>query len=168
MKKVDLSKIKWVDIGCGRRPRAGYTSVDKFVKADIQGDILDLPFPDESVEKINCSHVLEHLPIKDGPKALAECFRVLKVGGEMEIEVPDLEKVMQTFLNLPEDKKWGWHIQSIFGLQDNEGEFHKNGFTIARLLELLKGTGFNIISQAQYFSYPFTQFVIYVKATKNV
>ena len=47
---------------------------------------LDLPFPDDSFDKIICSEVLEHIP--DYPGALLEIYRVLKSGGTFAASVP--------------------------------------------------------------------------------
>ncbi len=55
------------------------------------GDIVSgLPVPDESAVGIYCSHVLEHLPRDDLPRALANTFRILKSGGRFRLVVPDL------------------------------------------------------------------------------
>lgn len=46
---------------------------------DIVGDIHDLPFPDNSVEAIICSSIIEH--VENPVKAVEEVYRVLKPGG---------------------------------------------------------------------------------------
>ena len=51
-----------------------------------------LRFRDNSIDAINCSHMLEHLYYDEAKKFLKECFRILKDGGIMRISVPDLEK----------------------------------------------------------------------------
>ena len=76
-------------IGLSRR------SLD-FVNADYawfrwrEGETL--PFPDNSVCALYCSHVFEHLPAATLPSLLAECRRVLKPEGIMRVVVPDLEQ----------------------------------------------------------------------------
>lgn len=52
----------------------------------LQGDALHLPFPDNSLDRIVCSEVLEH--IGDDRGAIAEMTRVLAPGGVMAITVP--------------------------------------------------------------------------------
>jgi SAM-dependent methyltransferase len=49
-------------------------------------DALDLPFADDSFDKVICSEVLEHIP--DYPGALLEIYRVLKPGGAFAASVP--------------------------------------------------------------------------------
>jgi SAM-dependent methyltransferase len=52
----------------------------------VRGDLLALPFPDASVDRVIASEVLEHIP--DDVTALAEIFRVLKPGGRVAVTVP--------------------------------------------------------------------------------
>lgn len=61
--------------------RVDYKILDKVAdyNPDIVGDIHDLPFPDNSVESIICSSVLEH--VENPIRAVEEIYRVLKPGG---------------------------------------------------------------------------------------
>jgi SAM-dependent methyltransferase len=52
----------------------------------VRGDLLHLPFPDASVDRVMASEVLEHIP--DDVTAMAEIFRVLKPGGRVAVTVP--------------------------------------------------------------------------------
>jgi SAM-dependent methyltransferase len=52
----------------------------------VRGDLLHLPFPDASVDRVMASEVLEHIP--DDAAAMAEIFRVLKPGGRAAVTVP--------------------------------------------------------------------------------
>jgi SAM-dependent methyltransferase len=52
----------------------------------VRGDLLALPFPDASVDRVIASEVLEHIP--DDVTALAEIFRVLRPGGRVAVTVP--------------------------------------------------------------------------------
>ncbi|SEF81808.1 Methyltransferase domain-containing protein [Thermomonospora echinospora] len=52
----------------------------------VQGDARDLPFPDNSFDKIIASEVLEH--IGDDMTAMGELLRVLKPGGRLAVTVP--------------------------------------------------------------------------------
>ena len=80
-----------IDVGSGRAKLAGYTTVDNdpSVKADCLADIEEgLPFPDGSVDEIRAYAVLEHLDTRNKVKVMAEFWRVLKVGGILDIRVP--------------------------------------------------------------------------------
>ena len=52
----------------------------------VQGDALNLPFPDNTFDRVICSDVLEHIPNDQG--AMAELTRVLRPGGTMAITIP--------------------------------------------------------------------------------
>ena len=54
--------------------------------AVARGDLLHLPFPDASVDRVIAAEVLEHIP--DDAGAMAEMFRVLKPGGRAAVTVP--------------------------------------------------------------------------------
>ncbi len=54
--------------------------------AVVRGDLLALPFPDESVDRVIASEVLEHIP--DDETAMAEIARVLRPGGTVAVTVP--------------------------------------------------------------------------------
>ena len=66
-------------------------------KLDIQGDLLDLPIKDESLDTIVCTGVLEH--VSDPHKAVDEIYRALKFGGKVFLETP----FMQTLHAVPKD-----------------------------------------------------------------
>ena len=52
----------------------------------VRGDLLALPFPDASVDRVIASEVLEHIP--DDVTAMAEIARVLRPGGTVAVTVP--------------------------------------------------------------------------------
>ncbi|MEE4279659.1 MAG: methyltransferase domain-containing protein, partial [Halieaceae bacterium] len=59
---------------------------DVMVKLDVQ----DMLYPNETMDAIYCSHVLQDVP--DDRRALAECFRVLRPGGWAVLNVPIFEE----------------------------------------------------------------------------
>jgi SAM-dependent methyltransferase len=52
----------------------------------VRGDLLALPFPDASFDRVIASEVLEHIP--DDGTAMAELTRVLRPGGLAAVTVP--------------------------------------------------------------------------------
>lgn len=131
-----------LDLGAGRYLRPGYVGVDRYElsRASVQADLLALPFRSDSVDKIRCSHVLEHLAKKDVLPALREMYRVLKPGGFAIILVPDLAYCVQQWLDNRDNT--GWYLDIIFGNQEHEGEFHKTGFTETTLRATMEHVGF--------------------------
>jgi len=58
---------------------------------DVQGNLMSLPFRDESVDTVVCTGVLEH--VRDSHCAVAEIWRVLKPGGRVFVETPFMQTV---------------------------------------------------------------------------
>ena len=69
-----------------RYPDIRYLVVDRYKTADVFSDIGDIRLPADSVDRILCCHVLEH--IDDYRKGIAELFRILRGGGSGIIAVP--------------------------------------------------------------------------------
>ena len=80
------------------------------------GDIVHgLPMPDESVEGIYASHVLEHLSYADFWRALEHTFRLLKPGGIFRLVVPDLKSRAQKYverLEMGQTDANSWFLRS--------------------------------------------------------
>ena len=67
------------------------------------GDIIrGLPVVPETCKGIYCSHVLEHLALKDFRLALENIFSYLMVGGIFRLVVPDLEHLARVYLESKE------------------------------------------------------------------
>jgi SAM-dependent methyltransferase len=63
------------------------------------GNIVDgLPIPDESIEFLYCSHVLEHISLAELRCALANCYKYLQSGGIFRLVVPDLEVMAKAYI----------------------------------------------------------------------
>jgi predicted SAM-dependent methyltransferase len=112
---------------------------------DFVGDCTDLSqFADGSIDAIYAAHVLEHLGYRDElPRALAECCRVLKPGGDFMISVPNFEELCAMFNaeNLTVNERF--HVMRvIFGGQQDAYDFHKMGFTTDFLQIFLGQAGF--------------------------
>ncbi len=65
---------------------------------------------ENSADGVFCSHVLEHLSLHDFRTALKNTYKILKPGGRFRLVMPDLEVLVQDYLN---DKKAGVEDASI-------------------------------------------------------
>jgi SAM-dependent methyltransferase len=84
-----------LNLGCGEKPLEGFVNVDfrKLPGVDVVTDLSKLPwnFRDSEAEQILMLDFLEHFPYRSTEKILEECWRILKPGGILEVQVPDLD-----------------------------------------------------------------------------
>jgi len=154
VKSMGLNLI-FLDLGAGAKRVPGYITCDKYDKeADLNFDMTFIPFLDKSVDRIRSEHSLEHLTMNDSKECLRECFRVMKPGAVLELEIPNFEESACDFIG---NAKRGvnqvseWYSKTIWGRQytDNKvdlGQFHTCGFTREYIKSLLRNAGFQVIS----------------------
>jgi SAM-dependent methyltransferase len=142
-----------LNLGCGLDVRDGYINIDvrkvhpKILVLDLEKELLR-PFPDSSAEEIIAKDFIEHLSWRVVEDFLRDCYRVLKGGGRMYIQVPDLEAIARKVILDPSFRFGdleGWKAISywVYGSGDyGEPSFHKAGFTIPTLKRLLESIGF--------------------------
>ncbi len=109
------------NIGCGRDKIPGYIGIDKFDKsADINEDIFEVDLPALCADEIMASHLIEHIPHHRGPELLKKWYDILKSGGKLVMELPDLEGLCKAFTEATtEDEKY-WLTVCIYGVAHGE------------------------------------------------
>jgi predicted SAM-dependent methyltransferase len=113
----------------------------KRVVADLKAEINDLPYEDGEVDEIIIIHVLEHIPLYEVDKNIAEVNRVLKAGGNLYVAVPDLKGFAKEFAVASEEKD-EWYVRCIHGTQRTKWDHHYCGYTHKTLKNLLRKHGF--------------------------
>ncbi len=93
MKKLPIIKLKGevkLEIGCGNNKQPGFIGIDvRDCGQEIVWDVRDgIPFPDNSIDTIWSSHVLEHFDNDECKELFREIYRVLKPGGTIESILP--------------------------------------------------------------------------------
>jgi len=93
-----------LNLGCGDLLMKGWVNVDLYCElADVKSDVRKLPFPDEYADEIYSSHVIEHFHFKEAFEVLREWNRVLKPGGKITLETPDLYLSCKKFVESDND-----------------------------------------------------------------
>lgn len=81
-----------LDFGCGEVCQQGYEGVDLYApSAKHKVNLFQMPLPwrDDSVSGIWCSHFIEHIPQHTRWAFFDECWRIMKEGSVMRIFVPN-------------------------------------------------------------------------------
>jgi SAM-dependent methyltransferase len=129
------------DIGSG--PISPYFDEGKVVsfdiredmKPDVVCDVRKLPVPDQTFDIVFSSHTLEHFSWTSVDRVIKEWVRVLKVGGELRLIVPNLRYVAKRLWNDTVDPRDMW---VLYGEQDYPKNFHATGFTPKLLTALVQ------------------------------
>lgn len=87
------------NVGIDRAPEALAFCRQRGLNNVLQGDVVALPFPENSFDAVICSSVLYHQWVPDVPAALREMQRVLRPGGLLILNLPAFN-----FLHSPHDE----------------------------------------------------------------
>jgi predicted SAM-dependent methyltransferase len=101
------NKLKKLHVGCGKNRFQGWINADINPASDVIIVLQKrLPFKSGSLEMIYSEHVLEHVTYKTAVFFLKEAYRTLRAGGVMRIAMPDLDDIIDGYLN--DWKRFDW------------------------------------------------------------
>jgi len=138
-----------VNLGCGTDETG--IGIDINYQPDIKHDLNEgIPLADDSVDRIICEHVLEHL---DAPvQLLHECQRVLRTDGALELELPNAawlpvrlwitQDPHRFWTHKNPDRRGHWLARRL-GNEDEERTAHRSLWTPALLSSHLDRAGFD-------------------------
>ncbi len=143
-----------LNVGCGSRILDGWTNCDIEHNPDaprapeLLCDAKSIPLADGCADELMAIHVFEHFYRWESEAVLAEWRRLLKVGGKLVLELPDLVKCCQNYLD--KRMKGGKHPDQlarwgIYGDPRTGNHFmsHPWGWSPQELQELLLASGFS-------------------------
>jgi predicted SAM-dependent methyltransferase len=160
LRRVGPSTPRRVHVGCGGVHIPGFVNVDidPTTRADVIADIRLRRFPDGFADTIYACHVLEHMAHDEVPGVLAAWHRVLAPDGVLYVSVPDLDRIVriytanwQHFQTRP-NTPW---IGLIYGGQEDPYDFHRTGFNLCWMTELLERAGFCDVEEYPHEPHPF-------------
>ena len=151
--KVDR-KIK-LNLGAGHQNFGKdfiHIDLGDYPHLDYRWDIGDLSmFSDNSVDYIYSRHSLEYFDEEEGILVLKEWHRVLKLGGILELVVPDFEKIVRHYLKHRDSLDD--NLGCLFGraiMKTPRGEekiYHKIAYDFVSLKRSLRVAGFKNVHQ---------------------
>jgi len=119
-----------VNVACGNEPFEGWINLDlsRKTRADILWDVTEgLPVPDNSCAYIYSEHFLEHIPVQEGVRFLAECRRSLEPGGVVRIGMPCVQEIARQYY----EDTWAqqhWLVKYGYTLIKTRAEYINIGF----------------------------------------
>jgi len=142
-----------IEFGCGETPRH-----PEFKSCDVR-DVpgvdfvcpaweIDKQVADNTVEEIFSRHFFEHLTFQQGDFVLSKWYKILKVGGRMEMILPNLDYHVKQWVNKTDLK---FALAGFYGWQRGEFEdtwdTHKSGYNFDTLYTLLRSHKFDKITR---------------------
>jgi len=148
-----------LNLGSGKLLKDGFTNVDildmdfdSIMGADgkkaeyVKADIRELPFKDNTAEYVEMMSVIEHIPFLEVLPTMQEIHRVMKPEGKLVLLTDNFDGVAIDWIRAVMAGGITIRVlETVFGNQEHEGEFHKSGFNPNLLYEVLNGAGFKKI-----------------------
>jgi predicted SAM-dependent methyltransferase len=134
-----------LNLGCGNDIKEGFINIDTYNNMkgiDLNADIMNLPFKDETIDEVYISHVMEHFSFDNVMMVFKEINRVLMIGGDLKIYVPDFQTCVNDWNE--SDDKWA-SLDRIFGSQTHPGNYHFCGYTLETLKKIVEDFNFNVV-----------------------
>lgn len=140
-----------LEIGAGNKTVSNYLKnqglkvivldMDEELKPDIVGDVLKMPFEDNSFDVVLCAEVLEHLPFEKFEKGLAELKRVTKK--YVVLSLPHFGHSIKLNFKIPLIKEKRFAIRLPFPIKHHFNGQHyweigKKGYPVAKIRQIIK------------------------------
>lgn len=175
---IKLNPKKLLEIGVGngfvskylkdRKVNVTTLDIDKRLNPDVVGNVLNIPFADNSFDVVSCCEVLEHLPYENFKNALSEILRV--TSDYMILSLPDTNRAYYLHIQIP---KIGTFERLILlpriknPIHKFDGEHYweigKKNYSLYKIIRDIKETGFKIKKTYRVFENPYYRFFILSK-----
>lgn len=148
--KIQLQEVSRLEIGAGECPKEGYVHLDarELPCIEIVCDFIALPFENNQLEEIISSQVIEHIPKWSRRATLVEWLRVLKPGGFLRLDTPNLDGWIDHYVKARDkriDINYQDFIDRLYGGQDYKENTHYVTYTEESLKDELIKAGFDAV-----------------------
>ena len=144
-----------INFACGRNVIEGFYNIDAqrspraprapellfAMEFTPNGDLIrKIPLDDGCADYIQSMHFIEHVFRWEAPAVIAEFLRILKPGGRLVLELPNIEEACRNLLAGMTDQMCMWPLYGDWGHKDPY-MMHKHGYTKKTIVGLLKECG---------------------------
>lgn len=151
---------KKVHLGCGVHLLSGWVNVDA---APLPGvDVaLDLhtglgQIPDNQVEWVYASHILEHIYPNVLPEVMSHLYRMLRPDGVLTVATIDINGIYNDWYKSGAANGTAW-TSALYGSvtsRDNPLDAHRDCFDFPKLARIFATAGFRNVRGWEYAKYP--------------
>jgi GT2 family glycosyltransferase len=104
-----------LNLGAGGIHVPGFLSVDlNDPRSHVDMDVTKLDFDDGTVSEIMASHLFEHISPFKVEEMLRDWLRVLKPGGRLVMELPNIEELCRRFVTASKGERYGI-LNAVYG-----------------------------------------------------
>jgi len=148
-----------LSLGCGRHTPTDWFCIDAQQSplasrpVDLICDVKQVPLPDACASELMAIHIFEHLYRWECDDALEEWRRLLRTGGLLIMEMPDLFKFCRNILEAKAGHKHSDQL-GMWGLYGDPRDkdplmIHRWGWTFSTIQPLLLEHGFTDCKESQ-------------------
>lgn len=142
--------------------------IERRLNPNIVGNVINIPFKDNTFDIVTCYELFEHFPYDDFYKALSEILCVTKFSAILSL--PDIERVYRVDLQIP---KFG-EIKKLIRFPRFKKPIHKfngyhyweigkAGYPLKKIVKDIQSIGFRIGNTYRVFENPYHRFFILKK-----
>jgi 2-polyprenyl-3-methyl-5-hydroxy-6-metoxy-1,4-benzoquinol methylase len=135
-----------INLCCGQMILDGYINIDAYPGdgVDVVCDARELAYDGNAVDEVVMLHAIEHFTLDDACMIIRKIFAMLKPGGCLIVEAPDVFKAVK---NTPSGEFDA--VRGIFGdiaelRKGRDGYQHKWGWTGSLMQQEMVSAGFNV------------------------
>ena len=131
---IDYTKrYGWQVFPCDLSADALAFSAERGIKQLVRGDLISLPYADNSFDAVSCLDVLVMLEPDRARRALAECYRALKPGGFLLVRTAALE-LLRGYHSVVQAEKRRYTLPEVEGMLTEAGFARARGSYALSLL----------------------------------
>ncbi|HEY4525880.1 MAG TPA: methyltransferase domain-containing protein [Candidatus Paceibacterota bacterium] len=158
MSEIEKNNKIRLHLGCGDKYMEGYVNVDypqsehsvMKVRADVYSDMMDLSYPENSIDEIRSHHLFEHFNRAEALSLLMRWRRWLKPGGLLLIETPDFGACARAYTLAVSQRRKFQLWRHILGSQEARWANHYDYWDKSKGRMVLEKFGFRNIKCKTY------------------